>query len=131
VKSGGFGLDSFLREHYSASRETASAIAGYLRSVTAGPGRASKRTAKGDDKTKSDDKKKPGVKPGEAKGMEKPGAAAGESKSSEPKSAEPTSSEPKPAEIMTPEPKAVESKPSTPTHDDSKSAEGAKPEKSD
>ena len=134
VKSGGFGLDSFLREHYSASRETASAIAGYLRSVDggpAGPGRASKRTAKGDDKTKSDDKKKPEVKPGEAKGTEKPGAAAGEPKSSEPKSAEPTSSEPKPAEIMTPEPKAVESKPSTPTHDASKPAEGAKPEKSD
>lgn len=131
LKSGGLGLDSFLREHYTASRETASAIASYLRSVDTGPGRASKRAAKSDDKTKSDDKKKPEVKPGQAKGTEKPGAAAGEPKSSEPKSAEPTSSEPKPAEIMTPEPKVVESKPSTPTHDASKPAEGAKPEKSD
>lgn len=105
VKSGGFGLDSFLREHYSASRETASAIAGYLRSVDggpAGPGRASKRTAKGDDKTKSDDKKKTGVKPGETKGTEKPDAPPGTSRSSGPKSAEPRSSRPKASEPVRP-----------------------------
>jgi hypothetical protein len=131
LKSGGFGLDNFLREHYTASRETASAIASYLRSMDSGSGRASKRTAKGDDKTRSDDKKKTGVKPGEAKGMEKPDAAAGASRSSGPKSAEPRSSEPRPGEIMTPEPKAVESKPSAPAADEPKPAIGAKPEKSD
>lgn len=131
VKSGGFGLDNFLREHYTASRETASAIASYLRSVNSGPGRASKRTAKGDDKTRSDDKKRPGVKPGEAKGTERPDTAPGASRSSGPKSSEPGSSEPKPAEIMTTEPKAVESKPSAPARDEPKPTGGAKPEKSD
>ena len=131
VKSGGFGLDNFLREHYTASRETASAIASYLRSVDSGPGRASKRTAKGDDKTRSDDKKRPRVKPGEAKGTERRDTGPGASRSSGPKSAEPGSSEPKPAEIMTTEPKAVETKPSAPARDEPKPAGGAKPQKSD
>ena len=111
LKSGGSGLDSFLREHYTASRETASAIASYLRSMDSGPGRASKRTAKGDDKTRSDDKKKTGVKPGEAKGAEKPDAAAGASrgpKSAEPRSAEPKSAEPRSAEPRSSRPKASE-----------------------
>ena len=38
-KSGGglFGLDSFLREHYTSSRESAAAISAYLKSVGGGP----------------------------------------------------------------------------------------------
>jgi hypothetical protein len=138
AKSGGLlGLDSFLREHYTASRESAIAIANYLKSMDRGPaapGRASKRTAKGDEKAKADEKKKAAVKPGEAKGTEKnPDAAASEPKSPAPKPSEPKpsdskssdskSSETKPADIMAPEPKPVESKPSAPG--------GAKSEKSD
>ena len=138
AKSGGLpGLESFLREHYTASRESAIAIANYLKSMDRGPaapGRASKRTAKGDEKAKADEKKKAAVKPGEAKGTEtNPDAAASEPKSPAPKPSEPKpsdskssdskSSETKPADIMAPEPKPVESKPSAPG--------GAKSEKSD
>ena len=37
AKSGGlFGLDGFLREHYTASRESAAAIANYLKSMEGG-----------------------------------------------------------------------------------------------
>ncbi len=130
-KSGGLaGLDGFLREHYTASRETAAAIASYLKAMNTGPaapGRASKRTAKGDDKAKFDDKKKLGVKPGEAKGFEKKPVDT----ASEPKSPDAKSPEPKPAEILAPEPKSVESKPNAPAADDRKPAEGAKPEKSE
>jgi hypothetical protein len=132
------GLESFLREHYTASRESAVAIASYLKSVDSGPAapaRATKRAAKGDEKTKSDDKKKTGAKPGEAEAVEKPGAASGDPKSAEPKSIEPKSmapkaSETKPAEIMAPEPKSVESKSVTPTAGEAKPAD-AKSEKSE
>ena len=121
VKSGGFGLENFLREHYTASRESASAIAGYLRSVASGPaapGRASKRTAKGDERTKTE--KNAGAKPGGRQGS----AAA-----SDPKSIGPKSSESGPTQIMAPEPKSVESKSSAPAAGESKPAvEGAKPE---
>jgi hypothetical protein len=131
AKSGGIlGLDSFLREHYTASKETATAIANYLKSMGSGPAapaRAVKRTAKGDEKAKPDDKKKPGGTPGEAKGGEKkPEATASEPKSSEPKPAEA-----KPSEILAPEPKPTEAKPSAPAAGETKPAEGAKPEKSD
>ncbi len=65
AKGGGvLGLESFLREHYTASRESASAIAGYLRSVGGAPaptGRTAKRPPKGEDKSK------PGEKTGEKK----------------------------------------------------------------
>ncbi len=131
AKSGGImGLDSFLREHYTASKETAASIANYLRSMgsaPAAPARAVKRTAKGDEKAKPDDKKKPGSTPGDAKGGDKkPDATASEPKSSEPKPAEA-----KPSEILAPEPKPAESKPSAPAAGEAKPAEGAKPEKSE
>jgi hypothetical protein len=98
-KSGGiFGLSSFLREHYTASRESAAAIASYLDSVAAPPAQkkpagATKRTAKGDEKAKADEKKaKP--KSGDAK-SEKPDKKdkPSEAKTSEPKSE--SKSEPK------------------------------------
>jgi hypothetical protein len=129
-KAGGLaGLDSFLRGHYTASRETAAGIANYLKAMDTGraaPGRASKRTSKGDDKAKSDDKKKSGAKPGEARSEKKPVDTTSESKSPDAKSPEP-----KPAEILAPEPKSVESKPSAPAADARKPAEGAKSEKSE
>ena len=113
-----FGLESFLRQHYTASRESAAAIAGYLRAVggpAAKPARTGKRppkaaTPKGDDKAKGVEKKPDASKPGEAKSGEaksgegKPGAAkpaapkSAKPKSAEPKSAEPKAADPKPAE---------------------------------
>jgi len=48
------GLESFLREHYTASREAAAEITAYLNSVGGGPARAERRP-KG--KRKADDKK--------------------------------------------------------------------------
>jgi len=132
AKSGGLlGLDSFLRENYTVSRESAIAIANYLKSMDRGPaapGRASKRTAKGDEKAKADEKKKPAVKPGEAKSSD---SKSSDSKSSDSKSSDSKSSETKPADIVAPEPKPVESKPSAPATDEAKPAGGAKSEKSD
>lgn len=83
AKSGGmFGLDGFLREHYTASRETAAVLAKYLQSVGGEPAPAdnkrsgnsnSRRAAKPADK-KSDDTKS-GAKP-EAKPESKSDAKA-------------------------------------------------------
>ena len=112
AKAGGlFGLDSFLRTHYTASRESATTIANYLKSLDRGPAspaRASKRSAKGDGTAQPGDRKKPG----EAKGVSK-------------------SSESKPSDILAPEPKSTASKPAIPSASEAKPAEGAKPEKSD
>jgi hypothetical protein len=113
-KGGGiFGLSGFLREHYTASREAASAIAAYVQSVDKGPAPAKKpgkRTAKGDDKSKS-------AKPNEAKPEQ---IKAGEPKSAVPK-AEPKSpkadektGDAKPAESKTSGAKASEPKPAEP-----------------
>src|SRR5450759_2680535 len=116
AKAGGLlGLDTFLRQHYTASRESAAAIAAYLQAVGRGspapvPGRPAKRNAKGDDKAKaaekkpetgkSGDRKSGGGKSGDGKsGDGKPGAAKpADAKSSEPKSSQPKSSEPSPSE---------------------------------
>jgi len=118
AKAGGvLGLDNFLRTHYTASRESASAIASYLRSVDSGPpARANKRSTKGGDKAQTGDKKKSGTKPEEAKGSGKTSDAAA-SKSSRPNSSEskePTPSELRPGDILAPEPKVSGSKPSNP-----------------
>ena len=89
---GVFGLDSFLRQHYTASRETATAIANYVRSMDTGPAataRPIKRAARGDDKTRPGQKKKP------------------EARTAEPKSLPPKSSQPKSTEILAPEPKSA------------------------
>jgi len=117
AKSGGlFGLDGFLREHYTASRETATAIANYLKAMDTGPaapGRSSKRSAKGDEKGgKSEAKKKPAAKPEEGKGAESKPDAAG--------------AEPKPLGILAPEPKSGDAKTSAPAAGDAKPAEGGK-----
>ena len=107
AKSGGFfGLDGFLREHYTASRESAAAIANYLKSMEGSPGRATKRATKGDEK------KKPATKTAEGKGAEKKPDAA--------------SKEPKPLGILAPEPKSGDTKASGPATGDAKPAEGGK-----
>ncbi len=142
AKAGGLlGLDSFLREHYTASKESASALAGYLKSMEpapGGPARATKRNAKGDDKTKPDGMKKTGAKPGDAKGTEtKPDATAVEPKppeSSPPESkpAEAKTSEPKPADAKPADAKPAEVKPNAPpAAGDARPADIIKPEKSD
>jgi hypothetical protein len=100
AKGGGMlGLESFLRQHYTASRESAAAIAKYLQAAGSGPaaaGRTGKgKGKKGDDKAKATEKKPDAAKPGEAKPGE---AKSGEGKPAEPKAAEPKTSEPKPAE---------------------------------
>ena len=79
-KSGGglFGLDSFLREHYTSSRESAAAISAYLNSVGGGP--ADARPAK---KKTSTVKKKKDAKPDAKDG--KPEAAPENKKSDEKK----------------------------------------------
>jgi hypothetical protein len=114
ARSGGlFGLDGFLREHYTASRESASAIASYLKAMDtpSGRGRAAKRSAKGDDKAKSEAKKKP-ARAEDAKGAEKRPDAVSE--------------EPKPLGILAPEPKSGDAKASTPAAGDTKPAESGK-----
>jgi hypothetical protein len=119
---GMFGLESFLREHYTASREAAAAIAGYLRSVNAAqpPPRAATRRRKTEPASKAADRppgKREQGKPAEAKpagagqgGAEpKADAKSGGEKPAEPKAAEPKPAEPKPEPKA--EPKAAEPKP--------------------
>jgi outer membrane biosynthesis protein TonB len=135
-KSGGiFGLSSFLREHYTASRESAAAIASYLDSVGSPPAQkkaagATKRTAKSDEKAKADEKKaKP--KSGDAK-SEKPDKKdkPSEAKTSEPKSE--SKSEPK-GEAKPSELKSDAAKPAEAKTKDTKpaAAPAAKPNKPD
>jgi hypothetical protein len=112
AKSGGlFGLDSFLREHYMTSRETAAAMSSYLKGLDSGPApaRASKRAARGDDNAKLNERKKPASKPGEARGP-------GESKASESM----------PADILAPEPGSAARKPSAPAAGEAKPVEGTR-----
>jgi hypothetical protein len=134
ARAGGMsGLDGFLRQHYTASRESAGAIAAYLQAIGNAPAPATKRNAKGGDRAKAAEKK--GAKPGDAKpGEVKPGAAkpgeakAGEAKAAEPKPGESKPSEPTagtPSEAKPPETKPPEAKPSEP-----KPAEGSNPDKS-
>jgi hypothetical protein len=118
---GMFGLESFLREHYTASREAAAAIAGYLRSVNAAEAaRPATKRRKAEPGAKASDRpsgkregrpaaaKPAGVKQidAEPKADTKPGSE----KPAEPKAAEPKPAEPKAAEPK-PEPKPAESKP--------------------
>src|SRR5689334_1493994 len=66
---GYFGLESFLREHYTASRQAAAKIAAYLRSVdVAQPPRAAGKRRGGETRAKSaKPESKSGGKPGEEK----------------------------------------------------------------
>jgi hypothetical protein len=124
-KAGGmFGLQGFLREHYTASKESAAAIAAYLVAVdrkAPPPKRTSKRTGKPRDKSKEKPKT----------GAAKPAKDKGETKGTEPKSAEPKLAEPKPAKPAEAKPaaaKPVEAK--ADTKSDTKSgakSEAAKP----
>ena len=108
ARSGGLlGLESFLREHYTASRESAKAIANYIKAMDTGPARPVKRAAKGEEKAKAGEKKKLEAEPATAK--------PDEAKSSD---------------IMAPEPKAGDAARSKPAAA-AKPAEGRKSKKSD
>ena len=139
--AGLFGLDSFLRQHYTASRESAAAISAYIQAMDKGappPVQRTKRTAKGSDK------KPATAKPGEPKPAE---AKASDTKPSEPKAGEVKPAEPKPAEAKAAEPKPAESKPAEAKAEakpeakpetkpetvpsEPKAAQSAKPDKSD
>jgi hypothetical protein len=135
-KSGSlFGLSGFLREHYTASKESADAVAKYLASIPDSPAPAAKRTgspkrtAKGDEKTKLEGKKLEEKKPGE----KKPEAKSGEEKS--PKSTEKKSTDAKPAdakpESKTDEKKPAEAKASEPKPQSKSESKPDKPEKSE
>ena len=109
-------LVEFLRQHYAASRESAAALATYLRSAGRGPAaaRGTKQSAK------SDGAKGPEKKPAAGKPS---GSKSGDAKSGGAKSSEPKASEPKASETKSSEPKAGDAKPS-----EAKPADGAKPE---
>lgn len=64
-KSGGlFGIESFLREHYTSSRESAAAIAAYLNTVGGGAAPAEHRPAKKKARSEKAKETKPDVKDG-------------------------------------------------------------------
>jgi mono/diheme cytochrome c family protein len=114
AKSGGlFGIEGFLRQHYTASRESAAAIAKYLEASGPAPGApakkgtTTKRAAKGDAKGTKGEKKPDGAVrlPGDNKPEDAPKPS--EPKASESKPAEPA--EPKPAESKPAETKPAES----------------------
>jgi hypothetical protein len=115
AKSGGlFGIESFLRSHYTASRESAAAIAKYVEAAggaSAAPAKkAAKKAAKGDEKGKAGEKKPDGgvVLPGDNKPVE---SKPSEPKASDSKPADPKPSESKPSESKPSESKPAESKP--------------------
>jgi mono/diheme cytochrome c family protein len=105
-RGGMFGLSGFLREHYTASRETAAAIAAYIESTSraAVPGKRigpAARTAKGGDKTK-----KPGVKTNDTNPTNtKSQATTVEAKPADAKPADAKPADAKPSEAKASEPK--------------------------
>ena len=115
-----FGLSGFLREHYTASRESAATIATYL-AIDRPPRRASAR-ARPSARPRATRRPRPGEKKAKPKSdaakSEKPGKAA--------KPVETKTSEPKPSEPTT-EPKSDEAKPKEPKPKDAKSRQPSRP----
>ena len=119
----GLGMESFLREHYTASRESAAVIARYIQSLDSGPAAPEKGKRRAGSGAKPSAKKPADAKPTEVK------AGQDDTPISKPadKKAEPveTKTEARPEPRAQPEAK-IEAKPSEP-----KPAEPAKLEKSD
>jgi hypothetical protein len=128
---GPYGLDNFLREHYTASRESAAAISAYLRAINRQPApkreRSSKRKAKASEPkfsrrkpvdAKSSDTKASKTKASDAKPSESKTKASAEkheeATASSPKAGEAKASEPKPAAARPAEAKAEVPKASPP-----------------
>ena len=150
-----YALDNFLREHYTASRESAVAISAYLRAINRQPApkreRMFKRKAKGSEpklpprkpadakssdtkvsKTKASNTKPSDAKPSDAKpseGKTKASAAKHEEATASPKAGEAKASEPKPAVAQPAEAKAEVPKARAPKP--AQDSEHPKPGKSD
>ena len=119
------GLRDFLREHYTASKESAAIIAAYVEATDKGPPPtkhkpAAKRTAKGDAKSKKDEIKKDEKKE-EKKTEKKP--EAGEAKADEKKS-----DAKKPAEAKTETKSETKSEAKPTAKSDAPKASEAKPD---
>jgi outer membrane biosynthesis protein TonB len=98
---GMFGLESYLREHYTASRQAAAAIAGYLRAVDAEQAAAPAKRGKNEPRRRAEKPKKDGNKPSESKAEKK----------SEPKSEAKPDAKPETKTEVKSEAKPVESRP--------------------
>jgi len=112
AKSAGglFGVEGFLRAHYTSSKESAAALANYLRAQDSGPaGARAKRAAKGD-QPKPNEQKKAAPKPTDRKPT-----AGGDAKPADGR----------PPDIMAPERRAVEPRSNPPAAGEAKPAEGA------
>jgi hypothetical protein len=114
-----FGVEGFLREHYTSSKQSAAALATYLRAQDSRPaGSRAKRAAKGD-QPKPNEQKKAAPKPAEGqgadKGAERKPTAGGDAKPSDGR----------PPDIMAPERRAVEPRPNPPAAGEAKPADGA------
>jgi hypothetical protein len=104
------GLEGFLREHYTASRESAAAIAAYVQATDKGAPPAAARTAKKgkDDKSKDDKSKGDAKKPDNGKPASPSDAKSGDTK---PADAD-KPADAKPAEAKPADAKPAEKKPS-------------------
>ena len=123
------GLDSFLREHYTASRESAASIANYIQATDKGPAPAApvrtkkKDAGKGDDKKpgtgKPDDAKSSDAKPSDSKSSDKKSSnkKPADAKPADAKPADAKPSDGRPADIYTPEKKSEPKLPLTPKSD--------------
>jgi hypothetical protein len=138
--AGRYGLDNFLRAHYTASRESAAAISAYLRAIDSQP--ATKRERNSKRKTKAAEPKLPpskpmgdkssNTKPSEANPAEKTIPSAGKGEDAESSSAKASEAKPpehapavsQPAEAKAEPPKVSPPKPADKSHD-------PKPDKSD
>src|SRR4029077_18832787 len=114
-----FGVEGFLREHYTSSKQSAAALATYLRAQDSGPaGSRAKRAAKGD-QPKPNEQKKEAPKAAEGQGADKGAGrkttAGGDAKPSDGR----------PPDIMAPERRAVEPRPNPPAAGEAKPADGA------
>jgi outer membrane biosynthesis protein TonB len=98
---GMFGLESYLREHYTASRQAAAAIAGYLRAVDAEQAAVPAKRGKNEPRRRAEKPKKDGNKPSESKAEKK----------SEPKSEAKPDAKPETKTEVKSEAKPVESRP--------------------
>jgi hypothetical protein len=122
-KGGGVfgGLQSFLREHYTASKESAAAIAAYVEATDKGPApakraTAAKRKSKPKGEAKTDEKK-----PEKNKSENKPDTdKSSEAKSDEAKSSDTKSGDSKPAEVKSSKSKPAEAKVGEPNASDAK-----------
>lgn len=120
---GMFGVESFLREHYTASRQAAKAIAGYLHAVDAEQAAAPANRGKSEPRRKADKKNEP---KSEAKAGSKPETKSETKTETKPEAKTEPKAETKPEAKS--EPKA-EAKPASEKPPAEKPAN--KPEKSD